>query len=210
MSKLFIKICGITRAEEAKAIADLGVDAIGMILHADSPRTISFEIAQTIRRVVPSSIKLVGVVVNASHTLIDTLVDQIDLDLVQLHGNEEPSFAKQLTIPYKKAIRPRTLEQSVKEIAAFPDAQAVLLDPYVEGQYGGTGHTLNTELWPAHASKPLILAGGLNVNNVMDRVVQLSPWGVDLNSGVEVRAGQKDLVKVARAVERLRGSSEAT
>lgn len=209
MSKLFIKICGLSSALEAKAIADFGVDAIGMILHADSPRTITVEVAKKIRDVVPSSVKLVGVVVNASHQKIQSLVEQINLDLLQLHGDEDHDFAKQLNIPYIKAIRPRTHEQSCKETKAFPTAEAILLDSYLKGQYGGTGHTLNTELWPTQASKPLILAGGLNEINVLQRVTELNPWGVDLNSGLEIRPGQKDLAKVAQAVDVLRGLREA-
>ena len=203
-SDVFIKICGISRAEEAKAIADLGVDAIGMILHAKSPRLISLRTAQSIRKVVPENVKLVGVVVNASQQTIEDLVDHIQLDMVQLHGDETPDFADQLLVPYIKALRPRSKTQALNEAAAFSNAQAILLDPYVKDQYGGTGHTLDTDLWPQGALKPLILAGGLDADNVVQKVRELSPYGVDMNSGLELRAGRKNIPEVARAVKQLR------
>ena len=204
MSKLFVKICGLTRAVEAKAIANLGVDAIGMILHANSPRAITVETAREIRSVVPSNVQLVGVVVNANLEKIQSLVDQIGLDMIQLHGDENHDFAKQLSTPYIKAIRPRTITQSENGANTFSSAEAILIDPYVKGKYGGTGHTLRAELWPTNVSKPLILAGGLDPENVVERALELKPWGVDLNSGLEIQPGRKSLDKVTRALNGLK------
>ena len=165
---------------------------------------ITVEDAQAIRKVVPPSTKLVGVVVNASHQRIQSLVDQIGLDIVQLHGDEDSDFARQLSVPYIKAIRPRSQGQALADVRAYPSAQAMLLDPFTEGQYGGTGHILDSSVWPVKSSKPLILAGGLSADNVIERVSLLKPWGVDLNSGVENSPGRKKLEKVVRAVAQLR------
>ena len=200
MKDVFIKICGITKPDQAKAISALGVDAIGMILQADSPRKISIEVARSIRKQVPKTTKLVGVVVNSSHEKIQQMVDQIGLDMIQLHGDEDHKFAKRLSLPYIKAIRPQTAEQASDLVESYRTAKAILLDPFVQGQYGGTGRTLDLHLWPTKAEKPLVLAGGLNADNVVERIRLVEPWAVDLNSGLEIEPGYKDLKLVRRTI----------
>ncbi len=204
MSKVYVKVCGMTRANEAKAACDLGVDAIGMILHANSPRVIDVAAAQAIRDVVPDSVKLVGVVVNASASHIDNLVEQIGLDYVQLHGDESNAVGAALSKPFIKAIRPKTAEESQRLSHCFADAKALLVDPYVNGLYGGTGHRLDVSVWPKSSPKPLILAGGLNAENVAQSIKVFSPWAVDLNSGLENAPGRKNLGLLATALENIK------
>jgi len=206
LTRTRVKICGMTRSDDVRAAVALGVDAIGMILHADSPRTISVDQARTIRAEVPALVSLVGVFVDCSIETINEYAKSIGLDLVQLHGAENNEFGQALDTPFIKAIRARENTQVAHAVAQYPDARALLLDPYVKGQHGGTGTQLSASLWPKTASKPLILAGGLSADNVVHAVKQLTPFAVDLNSGVETSPGVKDAQKMARAIVSLSAS----
>ena len=208
-----IKICGMTSASQVADAVKLGVDAIGVILHANSPRTISLEDAQAIRAVVPAFVSLVGVFVDADKGYIEHAISVLKLDLIQLHGDESDEFACTISRPYIKAIRAKSSEQVISDIEKFPNASAILLDPYVQGQHGGTGQTLNTDLWPHSLAKaqspephsqPLILAGGLSVENVGERVSQLAPFAVDMNSGLENSPGDKNSQLMLSAINAVR------
>ena len=195
-----VKICGMTQADNVSGAIKLGVDAIGMILHADSPRTISLEQAKLIRSRVPAFVSLVGVFVDCDADKINHYSKQIGLDLIQLHGDESDQFAKQLTAPYIKAIRAKSPEQVIEAIEQYPNARALLLDPYVKGLHGGTGKQLDLSLWPQETKKPLVLAGGLSDENVLAAVQTVSPFAVDLNSGIERSPGIKDLGLLEKAL----------
>lgn len=196
-----VKFCGMTDVKQVEFACDLGVDAIGMILWADSPRTIELERAAEIRRFVPESIKLVGVFVNASQGYIEQAVEQAGLDLIQLHGEETNEFGQGLSLPFIKAIRAQSVAQVDQQINAFPDACALLLDPYVKGQHGGTGQELQAQLWPTGRNKSLVLAGGLGPHNLLEKLEALDPWGIDLNSGMELSPGQKSLPLMQQAMQ---------
>jgi len=202
-----IKICGMTEVDEVALAVDLGVDAIGMILHANSPRLISAEQASTIRANVPAFVSLVGVFVNCPAALINATCEQVGLDLVQLHGDETSEFADQLNRPFIKAIRARTRAQVEKDMAAYPNARAILVDPYVKGQHGGTGQQLDASLWPQNAAQKVILAGGLSVSNVASAINHLNPFAVDFNSGLESAPGKKDPALIAQAINAVRAFS---
>ncbi len=200
-----IKICGITDPSHAAHAVSWGVDAIGMILHANSPRVITNQQATKIRDVVPAFVSLVGVFVDAERELVEQSCQRIGLDFVQLHGSETIEYAQSLSRPYIKAIRAKTAEQVSHDFSAYPSAKAVLLDPYVKGKHGGTGELLDTLLWPSDThTQALILAGGLSADNVAERIGQLSPFAVDLNSGLESEPGIKDPMLVRRAIEQVR------
>jgi len=188
--------------EQVEHAVACGVDAIGMILHADSPRTISVQQAQLIRDVVPSFVSLVGVFVDADRELIEQSIELIGLDILQLHGNETELFAQTLSRPYIKAIRAKSAEQVEHECQQFPTARSLLLDPYVKGQHGGTGQVLEQGLWP-DSSRPLILAGGLSADNVAERILHFRPYAVDLNSGLENQSGAKVAELVTKAVNQV-------
>ncbi len=186
---------------QVEALVELGVDAVGVILHADSPRTISLEQAREIRAVLPAFVDLVGVFVNADHEFLHQAIEVADLDLVQLHGDESSDFAAKLPCRYIKAVRAKTAEQVRSQMDEHYGASAILLDPYVKGQHGGTGQLLNTDCWPeGHQHNRLILAGGLSPENMAHRVIELQPYAVDINSGVESSPGVKDLALVTRAI----------
>jgi len=203
-----IKICGMTRVDDVEHAINQGVDAIGMILHANSPRTINLSQAAKIREVVPAFVSLVGVFVNADQAFIEQAIDQTGIDLVQLHGDETELDGSQLSKPYIKAIRAKSAEQVALDCTQFPSARAILLDPYVAGQHGGTGRALSFDHWPQRSeaeieAQPLILAGGLSPENVASRIEALRPYAVDLNSGLEVSPGIKDSSLVVKAVKEI-------
>lgn len=193
MQRVRAKICGITRPQDARVAVECGVDAIGMILYADSRRTITEKAALEIRKVVPSSVCLIGVFVNALQHRVLELYKLLSLDLIQLHGEEPPEYARQLNLPFIRAIRAKSSQQVLEDIDAYSGARAVLLDPYVKGQHGGTGQQLDTEFWPESAAKTtsLILAGGLSPSNIFESLESVNPFGVDLNSGLELSPGVK-------------------
>lgn len=191
-SRTRVKVCGITRPSDAVFAVSLGVDAIGMIVYADSPRKIDIEQAKSIRSVVPAFVSLVGVYVNATKEFINQTAQEIGLDVVQLHGSETNDFGQSLNTEFVKAIRAKDPEQVNESVNQFPDARAILLDPYVKGQAGGTGHQLETQLWPRQANQALVLAGGLSPTNLQNALSTFKPYAVDLNSGLESSPGIKN------------------
>ena len=203
MNRIRVKVCGITRPQDAREIVHLGVDALGVILHADSPRKITLEQAQQIRKEVPAFVSLVGVFVDCPNHTIDHYAETIGLDLVQLHGDETNASGNRLNRPFLKAIRAKSVHQVQEKIIDYPAARAILLDPYVKGLHGGTGKTLDPSLWPKKSPLPIILAGGLDPDNIASAVTALDPYAVDINSGVEIEPGIKSPAKVAAAMAAL-------
>lgn len=214
-----IKICGITRPEDALFACEAGADAIGLNFAPPSPRAIDISRAQEISAAVHGKVLRVGVFVNASADLISQIVRQAPLDMVQLHGDEPAELLLELgEIPIMKAFRLRTTD--VTPIADFL-AQAtklgrmpaaVLLDAYSANSYGGTGQTAD---WSAAAEYqrlpmtpqvPFVLAGGLTAENVAQAIRQVRPWAVDTASGVESAPGIKDPQQIAAFVAAVRGA----
>jgi len=193
----------MSQPENVSSVIACGVDAVGMILHANSPREISLEQAKAIRAVVPAFVSLVGVFVDCDADKINYYCGQVGLDLIQLHGNESNDFGKHLSRPFIKAIRAQSQDQINEQVQQYPDARALLLDPYVKGQHGGTGKQLDLSLWPSKAEQPLILAGGLSNENVRDVVQAVSPFAVDLNSGIEDSPGMKNINLLEQAIKNL-------
>lgn len=215
MSFVRVKVCGITRPQDAELVVELGVDAVGMILHGDSPRTISLQAATEIRRWVPAFVNLVGVFVDAPEEFLRRAYEQVGLDLLQLHGAETPAQANQLGLPYIKAVRAKSLAQVQEQIIAHSRARAILLDAYVQGQAGGTGQRVAPNLWPVEnvagatkVSPPLILAGGLTPDNIVQAVEDFRPFAIDLNSGLESAPGEKGEHKVRSAFSALRAAGK--
>ena len=198
-----VKVCGMSDPDNVRQTVACGVDAIGMILHADSPRKISLDQAKAVRQVVPAFVSLVGVFVDCDAETINHYCNYAGLDLVQLHGSESNDFGKQLHRPFVKAIRAQNADQTNKQADLFPDAKALLLDPYVKGQHGGTGKQLDLSLWPTKANQPLILAGGLSSDNVGNAVQSVGPFAVDLNSGIEDSPGIKNIALLEQAIKNI-------
>lgn len=196
-----IKICGITRIEDALLVTELGVDAIGFVFNAQSPRRVTVEQAAEIAKTVPAFVTKVGLFVDARAEQVSTARDEVGLDLIQFHGSETPNFCRGFNRPYIKAIRMRKGIEVHAAVSAHAAAAGVLLDSYMAGQVGGTGHAFDWSRIPSGLSRPLVLAGGLNSENVTEAIRQVQPYAVDVSSGVEKEKGIKDPDRLAAFFE---------
>lgn len=198
-----IKICGITRTEDARAAVELGADALGLVFYAASPRHVSVEQAWDIACNVPPFVTLVGLFVNESKLAVRRVMEAVPIQLLQFHGDEEESFCRSFHAPYIKAARVRPGLDLVKYASSYPSAQGLLLDAFVEG-FGGSGRTFDWSLIPSGLPKPFILSGGLDAGNVAQAVRTVRPWAVDVSSGVESDKGIKDAAKIAAFISGVR------
>lgn len=192
-----VKICGITRAEDALAAAQAGADALGMVFHEKSPRHVTVGQATLVAAVLPPFVTLVGLFVNPSEDAVREVLHQVPLDVLQFHGEEEPEFCVRFGRPWIKAIRMRHDVDLLQCAARYRLAQGLLLDAFVEGAHGGTGASLDWALIPQAVPLPVILAGGLHSGNVAEAIRLVRPYAVDVSSGVEAAKGIKDAAKVA-------------
>jgi phosphoribosylanthranilate isomerase len=191
-----VKICGITRHQDADFAAESGVDAIGLVFYPPSPRAISFAQAKTITADLPPFVSKVALFVDPEKDLVSRCLDDVSVDIIQFHGNETPEFCQQFNLPYLKAVRMRE-DTDLSEIAAhYSSASALLLDTYQPGIPGGTGKTFDWSLI-RRINKPIILAGGLDVTNVREAIHQVQPYAVDVSGGVESDKGIKSHEKIS-------------
>ncbi len=198
-----VKICGITRVQDALAAVEQGADAIGLVFYGSSPRNVSIRLAMEIANQTPAFVSVVGLFVNAEASFINEVISEVKLDLLQFHGDETPAECAQYTLPFIKAIRVKTDTNLVQCANEFSAAKALLLDSYTEGVAGGTGHVFDWHLIPKRLPKPVILAGGLNAGNVAQAIMQVSPYAVDVSGGVEVSKGIKDAAKIATFMQQV-------
>ena len=200
-----IKICGITRLEDAEGAAAAGVDALGLNFVASSPRAVSIETARIISRQIGSRVLRVALFADPQPAAVEAVLSEVDIDVLQFHGSEPASLCGAFGLPYMKAVRVSGPLDITAIEAAFPDACALLLDTFVAGQAGGTGRVFDWSLWPAHARLPLVLAGGLTADNVVAAITRTRPFAVDLSGGVEGNVkGQKDAGRIGRFVAAVR------
>ncbi len=192
-----VKICGITRREDALAAAWLGVDAIGLVFYPKSPRAVSIEQARAIVRDLPPFVSVVALFVDAQSEAIHRVLDQVAIDMLQFHGDERPADCARFGKPYLKAVRMQEDVDVAGFASAYGDAAGLLLDAYVTGVPGGTGVRFEWSRVPRNVGKPIILAGGLSPDNVGQAVAQAQPYGVDVSGGVEAEKGVKDVAKMA-------------
>lgn len=212
MSLFRIKICGVTRPDDAAAIADAGADAIGLNFYAASPRFVPDDLAAEIIAALPPQVAKVGVFVNADTAAIRDKVERLGLDWVQLHGDEPPEMVAELT--GIRVIRSVGLQDQVSAMSTngkpLQLPQAVLIDAITASSYGGTGKTVDWDGVPEArlrlASLPVILAGGLTAENVAEAIRRAHPDAVDVASGVESSPGIKDLAAVKEFVASARES----
>ena len=200
-----VKICGITRPEDGLEAVRQGADAIGLVFYPPSPRAVSVAQAQAIPRVLPPFGTGVGWFVNAARQEIEAIRAATRLDLLQFHGDEEHADCTDHGLPYIKVVRMRPEVDLHRERGHFPDAAGLLLDTYEKGKPGGTGITFEWERIPADLASSIVLAGGLNPDNVEQAIRQVRPYAVDVSGGVEREKGIKDGEKIAafmRGVER--------
>ena len=201
MLRTRIKICGITRAEDAKAVVESGADAIGLVFYPPSPRGVTATQAIDIVAAVPAFVTVTALFVNPSVEEVQSVLDSVRIDLIQFHGDEDDDFCRRFKRPYIKALRVRQASDVVASCLRFPGALAILLDSYKPGVPGGTGETFDWTLVPENPPKPLILAGGLEPGNVAEAISVVKPYAVDISGGVEAAKGIKDHGKIADFVK---------
>lgn len=201
-----VKICGITRPEDALAAARAGAHAIGLVFYAKSPRHVTPVRAAEIIRVLPPFVTTVGLFVNATAEEVRASVAEAPVGLLQFHGDETPEFCRQFKRPYVKAVRVKPGVDLLQYAQEYHDAKALLLDNYVEGLHGGSGVAFDWSLIPRGLPLPVILSGGLTPENVMEAVRRVRPSAVDVSSGVESAKGVKDAQKIAAFIKGVRNA----
>lgn len=208
------KICGITRVEDVQAVADAGCDAIGLVFYPPSPRHVNIEQAQGLLQNIPAYVQVVGLFVNATTDEIAAVLKQVPLDILQFHGDESPeqcqAIAQQVGRRWYKAIQVKPDLDVVAEIQRYQTAgaSAVLLDAWHPDLKGGTGHSFDWSTFP-QLDIPLILAGGLNPDNIEQAIHTTQAYAVDVSGGVESAKGIKDQQLIERFMQGVhRGSAK--
>lgn len=202
-----VKICGITRLEDALGAVTAGADALGFMFYEPSPRFIGLEAAAQIIRQLPPFVARVGVFVNADEATVRQVIAATGIDTLQFHGDEAPEFCARFPLVTYKAFRLRDAA-SLDDCRRYP-GMAWLLDSYGPGQHGGTGATFNWDL-AIEAGKlnpHIILAGGLTPENAAEAVRRVRPFALDVSSGVESAPGRKDAAKVRAFIARAKESA---
>jgi phosphoribosylanthranilate isomerase len=200
-----VKICGITRVEDALAAAGAGADAIGLIFYRPSPRYVTPAQARTIVSSLPPFVTPVAVFVNPAPAEVEDAIGA-GAGMLQFHGDETPEFCAGFGRPYIKAARTRPGMDLLEYLSPHASARAWMLDAYHDELWGGTGGAFDWSLVPVRAARPIILSGGLTVANVGDAVRRVRPYGVDVSTGVESSKGVKDAERIAAFVAGVRNA----
>jgi phosphoribosylanthranilate isomerase len=196
-----VKVCGITSPDDALLAIANGADAIGLVFYSASSRYVTIETARKIAMSVGPLVTVVGLFVDATRNEVERVLRRVPLSLLQFHGDETAKFCCSINRPFIKAIRMDdnvdfpTLENEYKDALGF------LLDTYKPGQPGGTGEVFDWHRVPSSLTKPIIVAGGLNPENVSEAVELTRPYAVDVSSGVESMPGKKDPEKIMRFIQ---------
>lgn len=196
LSQIRVKICGITSTADAEAAVAAGADAIGLVFYAKSPRAVTVDQAAEIARKVGPFVTVVGLFVDAESEFVANVLNHVPLHVLQFHGNESESYCQQFKRPYLKALRMKDDLDVSTAMAKFSSAVGILLDAYRPGVPGGTGETFDWQRVPTQSSLPVVLAGGLNPENVATAVESTQVYGVDVSGGVEASPGKKDTEKM--------------
>lgn len=204
LSRTRVKICGITRLEDALSAVAQGADALGFVFYAKSPRAVTPEQAAAILAQLPPFVSSVGLFVNAPPQEIDATLERAPLDLLQFHGEESARDCAAFSRPYIKAIRMAPEVNLAEQARRYSQARALLLDTYVAGVQGGTGQRFDWSRIPENFAKPLVIAGGLDAENVAEVIQQARPYAVDVSGGVEAAKGIKDPAKISAFMRAVR------
>jgi phosphoribosylanthranilate isomerase len=209
LQKTWTKICGITRAQDALAAADLGADAIGLNFYPKSPRAIAVADVANLVEGLPQRVSVVALFVNPTPELVRQVLGTGAVDLLQFHGSESAEFCEQFDTPYMKVVAVKVDSDLNSEFAKYESAQYMLLDSFDPIMLGGTGKAFDwgrvIELTQKQRSR-LVLAGGLGPANVREAIKIVQPFGVDVSSGVEASKGIKDLKMMQLFIQGVRAS----
>lgn len=192
-----IKICGVTRPEDARGAAAAGADAVGLVFYADSPRLLDLAAARAVSAALPPFVSRVALFLDPAAAEVRTVIDALRPDLLQFHGGEPPEFCGGFGVPYMKAV-PMGEEDSDPAAYAerYADARALLLDGHRAGQAGGRGEGFAWDRRGGEHAMPIVLAGGLTPDNVGAAIRDARPYAVDVSSGVESAPGIKDAERI--------------
>lgn len=199
-----VKICGITRLEDASHACAAGADAIGLVFCEKSPRNIDVSRASQICRALPAFVTSVALFMNENEAQIRQILSEVPVDCLQFHGEEEADFCRQFNRPYIKAIAMDGETDLAQKMGSYHDARGILLDSHASGKAGGTGEIFDWNEIPRDLPKPIILAGGLNVKNVAEAIRVVRPYAVDVSSGVERDRGLKDAQRVTAFIHEVK------
>jgi phosphoribosylanthranilate isomerase len=202
-----IKCCGMTRIEDALLAAQLGADAIGVVMTAHSKRQVSLQQAKEIVEAMPPFVTTVALCMDDDAGFVQEIIDTVRPSLLQFHGSESDEWCKQFGHPYLKAIAMGEGAAALYQLRDHPHAAGLLLDGHGLGEAGGSGKVFDWSLMPKDLKQPLILAGGLTSANVAEAIRVASPWAVDVASGIESAPGIKDPIKLRDFIAAVRAAS---
>jgi phosphoribosylanthranilate isomerase len=205
-----VKICGITRAEDARSAVEHGADAIGLVFFEGSPRHVTLEQAERITAAVAPFVTVVGLFVDASPSEIRHVLENVPLGLLQFHGHEANGLCNQYGLPFIKSVAMRPGTDLREQVQAYPDAGGILLDAWQPHSHGGGGQAFDWAQVPHDLAVPLILAGGLTAANIETAIRQVRPYAVDVSSGVESGKGIKSAEKISAFMKGVRSSDADT
>lgn len=210
-----IKICGITRPEDALAAANAGTDAIGLVFAPRSPRCITIAQAREILRQLPAGVSVIALFLDPARDVVEQVLQHVEPDWLQFHGREPASFCSQFGTPYIKTIGVgRDVDGSVSDVEAlieeYANAAALLFDSHTHGEAGGTGRRADWRNLPRTAGRAVVLAGGLTPENVAEAIRTVRPYAVDVSSGVEDAPGVKSFEKMQAFMNEVRRADAAT
>ena len=208
MAQTRIKICGITRVEDAIAAVASGADAIGLVFYGKSSRAVSIDQASIIAKAVPPFVSIVALFVDESAAEIERVLNAVPVDIIQFHGSETPQFCEQFNRPYVKALRVTPDLNLATVSKGYASSRGILLDSWKEGVPGGTGQSFDWRLAQKALPLPVILAGGLNPENIGDAIAMLRPAAVDVSGGVESAPGIKDSGKIREFIAAVRAADK--
>lgn len=197
-----IKFCGLTRAEDVRLAVELGVDYVGLVFAPQSPRRLLLGQARMLRDLVPEEIAVVALMMDNVRGEVEKVVESLQPDVLQFHGDEDDALCASFGLPFFKAIAMGgQAESAFSSIARYPSASGFLFDGHAAGEQGGSGKRFDWKQMPTALDKPFLLAGGLSPENVGVALRTARPWGVDVSSGIESAPGIKDAEKMRRFVD---------
>ena len=192
-----VKICGLTRAADARDAVRAGVDALGLVFYPGSPRHVSIDSARLVVAEIPAFVTVVALFVDETVERVKEILKAVRVDLLQFHGDEPPEYCEQFGRPWIKAVRMRPGLDLEAVAIRYAMAEGILLDAWDPDAQGGTGLTFDWETIPSEMAERIILAGGLGPSNVAQALAAVGPYAVDVSSGVEAAKGIKDANKMA-------------
>jgi len=203
-----VKICGITNPVDATVVAEAGADALGLVFYPDSPRAVNLAQAQDIAGALPPFVQIVALFVNEPAEQVRRILASLPLHTLQFHGDEDAAYCEQFRRPYLKAVRVRPDMDLAAVCGSYSSASGILLDSWQEGIPGGTGKVFDWGQARRAFPRPVVLAGGLNPDNVGRGIELLRPSAVDVSGGVEQSPGRKDASKVSRFIAAVRAADQ--